>query len=376
MANVRKRRVNESAQKSESSKDITKGTPEFKDIQPCLQAIAYILIGFVFGFAFEKGRVFEPETIRKQMVFEKFIMLKMVVSAVATSMVVFSVLSAAAHAQAYRVRVYGLMTKTHLAAGLGGFILGCGMTLAGACPGTVFAQVGAGVPTSLYTLAGALTGGFLYAIVETRLPEFLVRKDPVLQKRLDEYIMVDWPYMTIAFPLAAAMGGFLFVLETYVPWASEVSQSGSDLISFKSWPPFCSGILIGMLDMLVSLGTSKSVMTFVAQSCRIACPSPTLEGFKSGIINCYQVFLGAGIAAGAYVSAVASGTHGTVAGVPPGFAFGGGLVLLFGARLAGGCTSGHGVALLMTHSMLATAAMLAGGMATAAGLVYGMGVDL
>jgi hypothetical protein len=35
------------------------------------------LMGFIFGFCFEKSRVFEPVVIRGQFVFERWIMLKM-----------------------------------------------------------------------------------------------------------------------------------------------------------------------------------------------------------------------------------------------------------------------------------------------------------
>lgn len=46
----------------------------------------------------------------------------------------------------------------------------------------------------------------------------------------------------------------------------------------------------------------------------------------------------------------------------------GGFLMVFGARLAGGCTSGHGIsgtALLCTLSMLVVVAMFAGGIFTA-----------
>jgi len=49
-------------------------------------------------------------------------------------------------------------------------------------------------------------------------------------------------------------------------------------------------------------------------------------------------------------------------------AFLGGFIMLFGARIAGGCTSGHGIsgmAQLSVGSTIAVAAMFAGGIATA-----------
>ena len=45
-----------------------------------------------------------------------------------------------------------------------------------------------------------------------------------------------------------------------------------------------------------------------------------------------------GIIGGAYMSSTASGTWGTTPGVGAGQAFLGGAIMLFGSRLAGGCT--------------------------------------
>jgi len=41
--------------------------------------------GFLFGYAMEKAKVYEPIAIRQQMIFRRFIMLKMFLAAFATS---------------------------------------------------------------------------------------------------------------------------------------------------------------------------------------------------------------------------------------------------------------------------------------------------
>jgi uncharacterized membrane protein YedE/YeeE len=59
-------------------------------------------------------------------------------------------------------------------------------------------------------------------------------------------------------------------------------------------------------------------------------------------------------------------------------AFVGGAVMLFGARLAGGCTSGHGISgglQLATSSWVFLAAMFAGGITTAFTLYGSKGAD-
>ena len=63
---------------------------------------------------------------------------------------------------------------------------------------------------------------------------------------------------------------------------------------------------------------------------------------------------------GAYFSAQLSQTFPTsAAGVPAPAAFAGGFLMLFGARLAGGCTSGHGISGMPLLNVLSVVAVVA-----------------
>jgi uncharacterized membrane protein YedE/YeeE len=158
-----------------------------------------------------------------------------------------------------------------------------------------------------------------------------------------------------------------------------------------AWSPYAAGILLGLLQipafLLVgtALGVSSSYVTVSGHLAAAIAPMAAsvdyiarhLEGAK----NWWQVALVVGIAVGAFVSSRLSGTRrGAPAGVwrsvagaatPRGrflLAFVGGFVLLLGARIADGCTTGHGLsglAQLAVGSFVAVAAMFAGGIATA-----------
>src|SRR5512140_3059563 len=95
-------------------------------------------MGIVFGFALEKSRVFEPGVIVGQMQMRNFIMLKIFLTAVAPGAVVLAALNGFGYVK--------LQPKAALYAAdiVGGLLLGTGITLAGACPGTTLAQIGAG----------------------------------------------------------------------------------------------------------------------------------------------------------------------------------------------------------------------------------------
>lgn len=52
----------------------------------------------------------------------------------------------------------------------GGVIFGLGWALAGACPGPMYVLAGAGFPSILLVIFGALLGTFLYGLLRDKLP--------------------------------------------------------------------------------------------------------------------------------------------------------------------------------------------------------------
>src|SRR5512141_54154 len=134
-----------------------------------------VAMGIVFGIALEKSRVFEPGIIVGQMQLRNFIMLKVFLTAVATGAVVLAVLNGFGYVK--------LQPKAALYAAdiVGGLLLGVGITLAGACPGTTLAQVGVGYRDALFTLLGGLLGAVAFAYAQLTLSKtFLGQPGPKL----------------------------------------------------------------------------------------------------------------------------------------------------------------------------------------------------
>ena len=52
----------------------------------------------------------------------------------------------------------------------GGLLFGLGWAITGACPGPLFAQIGAGFPAILITLLSAIAGTWVYGYVRAKLP--------------------------------------------------------------------------------------------------------------------------------------------------------------------------------------------------------------
>ncbi len=164
------------------------------------------------------------------------------------------------------------------------------------------------------------------------------------------------------------------------------------MLTQKAWSPYLAGVVIGLLQipafLLIetALGASSSYVTIGALVASWIDPSILTVKYASSHVaatgkNWWQVALVAGIAVGAFVSMKMSGAR--RAAISPiwanalgsaspakryAVAFFGGFIMLLGARIADGCTSGHGLsgmAQLAVGSTVAVAAMFAGGIATA-----------
>jgi len=174
-----------------------------------------VAMGIAFGFALEKSRVFEPGVIVGQMQLRNFIMLKVFLTAVATGAVVLAAMHGFGYVKlAPKAALYGADI-------IGGLILGAGIALAGACPGTVLAQVGAGYRDSIFTLVGGLGGAVAYSYVEPILSKTF------LSSGAGKLVLSDLlgiPYWTGALALAALCALIVVVLERIYPSAGELGR--------------------------------------------------------------------------------------------------------------------------------------------------------
>ncbi|MBP2148927.1 YeeE/YedE thiosulfate transporter family protein [Xanthobacter flavus] len=172
-----------------------------------------LLMGTVFGVALEKARVFEPGMIVGQMQLRNFIMLKVFLTAVATGAVVIAALHG-----------FGLVKlapkATFYAADVvGGLMLGAGIALAGACPGTVLAQVGVGYRDALFTLLGGIAGATAFGYAEPVLKPVLMASGPGKITFMD---LTGLSYPVLAVGLAVVLVVILVGLEVWRPWRADL----------------------------------------------------------------------------------------------------------------------------------------------------------
>jgi uncharacterized membrane protein YedE/YeeE len=106
---------------------------------------------------------------------------------------------------------------------VGGLILGMGIALAGACPGTVMAQIGAGYRDAIVTLIGGLAGAVAYSYAQPALSKSVLG---VSSGKLVLNTLLGIPYWAGALGLAALCVAILVVLERFFPSDREL---GSDV---------------------------------------------------------------------------------------------------------------------------------------------------
>lgn len=172
-----------------------------------------LAMGVVFGFALEKSRVFEPGMIVGQMQLRNFTMLKIFLTAVATGAIVLAALHGAGLVKIYpKPALYGADI-------IGGLVLGAGIALAGACPGTVLAQVGAGYRDAIFTLLGGIGGAVAFGYAEPLLQPILLSGGP---GKITFSDITGLPYWILALALAAGLVMVLVGLEKWRPWRQEM----------------------------------------------------------------------------------------------------------------------------------------------------------
>jgi hypothetical protein len=179
-----------------------------------------LAMGAVFGVALEKSRVFEPGIILGQMQLRNFLMLKIFLTAVATGLVVLAVLNGFGFTKLYpKATLYGADI-------IGGALLGAGIALAGACPGTVAAQIGAGYRDSWFTLAGGLLGAVVFTYAEPTLKPVLLSGGP---GKLTLAGITGVPFWLLALGFAVVLVAGLAGLERWRSWREEIGPAADGL---------------------------------------------------------------------------------------------------------------------------------------------------
>jgi hypothetical protein len=312
-------------------------SPETRTPDWALVLPTSIVMGFTFGFCLEKSRVFEPMVIRGQFVFERWIMLKMFLAAMATSCISFALCCHFAPDQFTVVRKKmtgccdGSCAVVPLLRGaIGACLLGVGMAISGACPGMVLSQLGAGVETSYSTLLGCLAGALVFGLMEPSLEPTILKRGKSMVPYVDQLLKADYRLLVTA--LGVGMWLVVIILEVAIDWKSDLTfpnpMGCAWVWDCVAWPPSVAGAIVGLLQIpavLVCsefLGGSRGYCTLMAQPIaankELQAKFSYLEGTRAGLANYWQVVYLVTAVVGSVVSAIGSDTFAKVTGVSEG----------------------------------------------------------
>lgn len=351
-----------------------------------MRSVFAILSGLVFGVALVKSGVHRADVLRGQFVFDNWIMMLVFLSATATSSILMNAMYELDATKDLAMQSGG---KKHLKSGAmglasvssGAFLLGCGMSIAGACPGTSYAQLGGGAYGTLATIAGGILGAYVFGWSYDSLMLPFMQMWSIQNRSLPD--MLGMPRWVLAGAFSALLWGVIGIILAFGYEPLEQRSTEPTVFLMEHWHPVVAGVLIGSVQLPLILGVRKNL----GASTSYAVAASGISGltgavgfgdndytkkFRDSFEQIWQVVFVVAAVAGA---ALAAGTSGVwykeseyTSEVHPAMAVIGGFLIVFGGRLAGGCTSGHGISgasHLSLTSFVSLAAMFAGAIGSA-----------
>lgn len=274
---------------------------------------------------------------------------------------------------------------------VGGSLIGAGMALTGACPGTALVQSATGVPSGAYVLLGCVLGGLGYVTlqpVSSRVPTVTAADEGKVQdsKDSDSTAVISISVSTAPATLQASLGlstaatlvayeaACVLVLAATARYGARTEQKAG-LIN-----PLYSGVLIGAAQATKLLLTRRAIgcsgayeavgrwlqqLTGRFDKGRGSAAEKLRSLFTPTVVFAVGITAGSALAGCFYEAPKAA----LVANVSESTAVLGGVAMGFGGLIAGGCTSGHGISGIVTFSLasfVSVAAMFGSGVLTSA----------
>ncbi len=299
--------------------------------------VTILILGFLFGVILQYASLNKFNVITGLALRENFAVAKAILISIGIGAILLNIEIALGIAS-YHV-------KPFVVGGLifGGLIFGAGMAILGYCPGTLAVSTGEGAIDALIGIIGGLFGGLFYTLI---LPSVKTVLGPDLGKiSLNTLLGTNAVFFIVLFIV-----GLSFILSAF--WLHKKDKNKS-----KKW--IISGIALAVLNVVVFSGfvTNRPIgasTTF-----------PYLADLAAGLTsNNYflkiktpgsweLVFLIGALIAGlagsllkkdfklALIHTNWKKLKGNSKSNRIFWAFAGGFILIFGARMAGGCTSGH-----------------------------------
>lgn len=296
-----------------------------------------LLFGFLFGALLQSAKLNKYNTISGMARLEDYTVAKAIAVAVGVGAILLSVEIGLGYASWH--------TKPILLGGIafGGLIFGAGMAILGYCPGTLPISLGEGSVDALIGIIGGIVGGIVYTLIQPAIQGML---GPDLGKHtLQSALGGGALYYLLTFVFGLALVGIAFLL--------------NKLENKKNYNWLFAGIGLAVLNCIVFLTAvfdrqigASTTYPYVGD----LLTGLTQNDYFASTVKPGQwelIFLAGSVLSGLVISLIRKDFkiqlihtgwaqtegHSPVKRIV--WAFIGGFIMLIGARMAGGCTSGH-----------------------------------
>ena len=300
--------------------------------------LTILIFGFLFGAILQYSKLNRFNTISGMALLTDFTMAKAIVVAIGFGIIILNIEIGLGFAS-YHIKpllLGGILT--------GGIIFGIGMAILGYCPGTLAISIGEGSLDALIGLIGAMAGGVVYTVLVPSIKWILVPDfGPIALKSV---VTGSAP---VFYLLVLISGGILIGIAF---WLNKIEKT-------KDFKWLYSGIALAVLTSVIFLtSTTNRVLGasgFYPYLGDLITGTTDNEYYKSIAISGHweMIFLIGALLSGLILSLIRKdfriilihdnwkkykGKSNLKRIV---WSFVGGFLLIIGARLAGGCTSGH-----------------------------------
>ncbi len=129
-----------------------------------------LLVGTFFGIVLVKSEVVRWQRVHDMFLFREAHMYLIITTGIVVAAVMMQLIKRLGIKTIDGQPIVYKPKPFHKGVIFGGILFGAGWAITGACPGPIYAQIGAGAWMALATLGGALLGMFAYAYAKPKLP--------------------------------------------------------------------------------------------------------------------------------------------------------------------------------------------------------------
>ena len=137
---------------------------------PWWHNLKYAAWGILFGIVFVKAEIVSWFRIQEMFRFESFHMYGVIGTAVVVGLISVLLIKRTRARTIYGEEIHIPKKEFNKGQVIGGLLFGLGWAITGACPGPLFAQMGAGFSVIIVTFISALAGTWFYGLLREKLP--------------------------------------------------------------------------------------------------------------------------------------------------------------------------------------------------------------